>query len=274
MSSYMKINMAEKNSMTPQRQSDFWWLKTSTLPPAGWYTYSTRAKLRSKSSGCQECRHKSSSSPETQTKRNSSSCCIQVTWEKAITWLMGFTNMHSDDKREHLHPVIKPHHHSQTSQEVWLCDSSWEDFLSFPWDMNVASDRMFLSLLFIIKCVYGTAGHPQVHPKSQNLPSSDSWSSSPPITSGWNVKAAKWRRRYRRSLLDAGRVVWASRLDDLWTRWAGLVIVVAVVGARAVAMLILAHMDDYAGGGGRGSVELILFSWETHTHNDVTVQIL
>lgn len=62
----------------------------------------------------------------------------------------------------------------------------------------------------------------------------------------------------RRSLLDSRRVVGASRLDDLRPLGAGLVVLVAVVRGRAVAMLVLAHVDDHAGGGGRGSVELVL----------------
>ena len=64
--------------------------------------------------------------------------------------------------------------------------------------------------------------------------------------------------RCHSSLLDAGRVVGASRLDDLRPRWAGLVVLVAVVRGRAVATLVLADVDDHAGGGGRGGVELIL----------------
>lgn len=63
---------------------------------------------------------------------------------------------------------------------------------------------------------------------------------------------------YHGSLLDARRVVGASRLDDLRPLGTGLVVLVAVVGGRAVAALILAHVDDHAGGGGRGSVELVL----------------
>lgn len=69
--------------------------------------------------------------------------------------------------------------------------------------------------------------------------------------------------RGRRSLLDPGREVGASRLDDLgpWGAW--LVILVAVVrgGAAvtaAVAVLVLAHVHNDAGGGGRGRVELVL----------------
>lgn len=62
----------------------------------------------------------------------------------------------------------------------------------------------------------------------------------------------------RRSLLDSGRVVGASRLDDLWPRGAGLVVLVAVVGSGAVAVLVLTDVDNHARGGGRGRVELVL----------------
>lgn len=60
-----------------------------------------------------------------------------------------------------------------------------------------------------------------------------------------------------RSLLDSGRVVGASRLDDLRPSGGGLIIVVAVIGGRAVPVLVLADVDDHAGGGGRGGVELV-----------------
>lgn len=76
--------------------------------------------------------------------------------------------------------------------------------------------------------------------------------------------------RRRRSLLDSGREVGASRLDDLGPRGAGLVVLVAVVrGGAAVtagaAVLVLAHVHDHAGGGGRGRVELVLLpcDWST-----------
>lgn len=68
----------------------------------------------------------------------------------------------------------------------------------------------------------------------------------------------------RRSLLDSGREVGASRLDDLGPWGAGLVVLVAVVGsgaavaAAANAVLVLTHVHDHAGGGGCGRVELVL----------------
>lgn len=65
----------------------------------------------------------------------------------------------------------------------------------------------------------------------------------------------------RRSLLDVGRVVGTSGLDDFWARWAGLILLVAVIRAGAVAALVFANMDDHTGGGGRGGVELILITW-------------
>lgn len=84
-----------------------------------------------------------------------------------------------------------------------------------------------------------------------------------------NVKAVEQRHR---SLLDAGRVVGASGLDDFRARRAGLVVVVAVVGARAVAALVLTNVNDHAGGGGRGSVELILVAWSKF--GDGTEQVI
>lgn len=79
-------------------------------------------------------------------------------------------------------------------------------------------------------------------------------------------------RTFRRSLLDSGGVVGTSRLDDLGPRLAGLVILVAVVGGRAVATLVLADVDHHAGGGGRGSVELVLVPWESHKEGEVQSQ--
>lgn len=61
------------------------------------------------------------------------------------------------------------------------------------------------------------------------------------------------------SLLHPGAVVRTPRLDDFGTRGAGLVVLVAVVGGRAVAAaLVVADVYDHAGGGGGGSVELVL----------------
>lgn len=68
-------------------------------------------------------------------------------------------------------------------------------------------------------------------------------------------------KRCGRSLLHSGRKVGAPRLDDLRPQGAGLVILVAVVGGRAVAALVLADVDDDAGGGGGGSVQLVLVPW-------------
>ena len=72
----------------------------------------------------------------------------------------------------------------------------------------------------------------------------------PPVTRG--------RGEIARSLLDSSHKVGPSRLDDLGTRGAGLVVVVAVVGTRAVGVVVLAHVHHHAGGGGRGRVELVL----------------
>lgn len=72
------------------------------------------------------------------------------------------------------------------------------------------------------------------------------------------------------SLLDAGRVVGAARLDDLRAGRAGLVVAVAVILSRAVALLVVADVDDHAGGGGGGGVQLVLLSWESNTQNQAT----
>lgn len=45
---------------------------------------------------------------------------------------------------------------------------------------------------------------------------------------------------------------------------AGLVVLVAVIGGRAVAALVLADVDNHARGGGRGRVELVLLPCDSH----------
>lgn len=132
--------------------------------------------------------------------------------------------------------------------------------------MNAAFVTMFSHSLLWNAQLQDTAAPSSTFPKSLNvLHSSESMLSSSPITSGWNVTAVTLRPpACRRSLLDSGCVVRASCLDDLRPRSAGLVILVAVVRGGTVAALVLTDMDDYAGGGGRGRVKLVLLPWEPH----------
>lgn len=78
---------------------------------------------------------------------------------------------------------------------------------------------------------------------------------------------------YSRSLLHTRCVVGPSCLDDLWSWGAGLVVLVTVIRGWAVAALVLANVDDHAGGGGRGRVELILLPWESRVMRLVSYTI-
>lgn len=114
----------------------------------------------------------------------------------------------------------------------------------YPMDLNAALTLCFLSPSYEM-LVYRTSRHLQAP--------------SPKLSERVEVLTNHVRMNYySRSLLDTGRVVGPSRLDDLWSWWAGLVVLVAVVGGRAVAALILADVNDHAGGCGRGGVELVL----------------
>lgn len=65
------------------------------------------------------------------------------------------------------------------------------------------------------------------------------------------------------SLLNPGRVIGATRLNDLRPRGASLVILVTVVGDRVADLLILADVHDHTRGGGGGSVKFILLPYES-----------
>lgn len=54
-----------------------------------------------------------------------------------------------------------------------------------------------------------------------------------------------------------GGVVGPAGLDDFGFGFLGLVL-------QVVLLVALAHVDDHAGGGGRGRVQLVLLSWGKH----------
>lgn len=100
--------------------------------------------------------------------------------------------------------------------------------------------------------------------KSSNF-SPQLWELFELLTNHCRMKCYSRQATFRRSsLLDSGRVVRASRLDDLWPRGAGLVVLVTVIGGGAVAALVLTDVDNHTRGGGRGRVELVLLPWDSH----------
>lgn len=75
---------------------------------------------------------------------------------------------------------------------------------------------------------------------------------------------------FHHSLLNPGRVIGATRLNDLRPRGAGLVILVTVVGDRVADLLILADVHDHTRGGGGGSMKFILLPYGSQKNRAFT----
>lgn len=141
----------------------------------------------------------------------------------------------------------------------------WKSPVLSQWDLNAACDTMFFFSLCLMKCSstgpHSTRARPLKVLKLFSTALRARWALDQSLQDEMLQPSSHFRCC---SLLNSGRVVGASCLDDLWPRGAGLVVLVAVVGGGAVTTLVLTDVDNHARGGGRGRVELVLLPWDSH----------
>lgn len=106
----------------------------------------------------------------------------------------------------------------------------------------------------LVICFSWILQHPQ-------MPSHSFIQISASVFSCWSTPTQYRFPCQHRSLLNSRCVVRPSSLNDLWSWWAGLVILVAVIGCWAVTAFVVAHMDDHAGSGWCCCVKLVLPPW-------------